>query len=123
MPETPDCEQFFPAKSCASRTNNFLPNKSKTFKTDRANKLIKFPTKQEVVGLQQDEKTVFWLEKEQRRIIQINHWVFCSVFCLFYRKIPCKCTSLSNTQFDKTSNKLKQAARASEKGRGKALHA
>lgn len=56
MPEAPDCEQLFPAKSCASRTKNFLPNKSKTFKIDGANKLIKFPTKQEVVGLWQEEK-------------------------------------------------------------------
>lgn len=56
MPEAPDCEQFFPVKSCASRTNSFAPNESKTFKTDSANKLIKFPTKQEVVGLQQEEQ-------------------------------------------------------------------
>lgn len=55
VPEAPDCEQSFPEKSCASRTNNFLPNKSKTFKIDGANKLIKFPTKQEVVGLWQEE--------------------------------------------------------------------
>lgn len=69
--ETPDCKRFFPVKSCESRTNNFLPNKSKAFKTGGANKLIKFPTKQEVVGLWQEEQ-ICVLARERAERNNIN---------------------------------------------------